>query len=133
MGSRRWAAWLILGRAAAFSRQEAGRSWGLSRQTRGLTFLKSSTTPEASDPRALKIRKLKKAIKRIGQLRLQDYLTLTTAQRVKIHGEDKVLAELATLIDGDVEALRRELQGPKLPKFQTIRPAAPERVHRFFF
>lgn len=55
-------------------------------------------------------KKLRKALKRIGELRRMDYLTLTTDQRVKISGEADVLEKLKGLGVADVEALRRKLQ-----------------------
>jgi len=55
-------------------------------------------------------KKLRKALKRIGELRRMDYMTLTTDQRVKIHGEADVLEKLGRLGVKDVEALRRKLQ-----------------------
>ena len=72
-----------------------------------------------SETSAKRIRKLKKNLKRIGELRHKDYLTLTTDQRVKIHGEHRVLAELASLLllndPDEQEALRMTLQ-PGLAK-----------------
>ena len=62
-----------------------------------------------------RVRKLKKALKRIGSLRREDYLTLKTAQRVKIHGEADVLEELRSLGVIDVEDVRAALQ-PGLEK-----------------
>ena len=39
-----------------------------------------------------------------------DYMTLTTDQRVKVHGEHEVIEKLRRLGVKDVEALRRKLQ-----------------------
>ncbi|KAJ1456115.1 hypothetical protein M885DRAFT_518636 [Pelagophyceae sp. CCMP2097] len=67
---------------------------------------------------AKRVRKLKKALKRIGELRLQDYNDLTQAQKEKVHGEHKVLRELQDRAgrNVDVEALRVSLQpGLRLP------------------
>ncbi len=49
------------------------------------------------------------ALKRIGELRRMDYMSLTTDQRVKIHGEHVVLEKLRRLGVANVEALRRKL------------------------
>ena len=67
-------------------------------------------------------KKLRKALKRIGELRRMDYMTLTTDQRVKIHGEHEVLEKLGRLGVKDVEALRRKLQPgleTPMPRSQT--------------
>ena len=69
--------------------------------------------PSTKTPEQKRVVKLKKALKRIGQLRLEDYATLKTEQRVKIHGEADVLDELRTL-GVDADALRLKLQ-PGLP------------------
>ena len=77
-----------------------------------------ATSMLAEDKGEKRVRKLKKALKRIGELRHQDYLDLTTDQRIKVHGEHLVLEELASLLDLDddsSEALRMTLQ-PGLAK-----------------
>ena len=77
----------------------------------------SLTTASAVDDNVRsdkRVRKLKKALKRIGELRHQDYLSLTTDQRVKVHGEHAVMDELAALLQlenaDEREALRVTLQ-----------------------
>ena len=82
-----------------------GRSVALSPRTRGLDAATDLTLEEK------RVRKLKKDLKRIGELRLRNYLTLKTEQRVKVHSEPDVLAELETLLgDTDLEVVRSALQ-----------------------
>ena len=60
-------------------------------------------------------------LKRIGELRKRDYLTLKTDQRVKVHSEPDVLVELAPFVGSPaaVEALRSKLQ----PELEPMAPS----------
>ena len=69
-------------------------------------------------------KKLRKALKRIGELRRMDYMSLTTDQRVKIHGEHEVLEKLGRLGVKDVEALRRKLQPGCVVRVRTSMPTS---------
>ena len=53
----------------------------------------------------------------------QDYMTLTTDQRVKIHGEHEVLEKLGRLGVKDVEALRRKLQPGRVVRVRKLQCA----------
>lgn len=80
--------------------------------------------PAAGDKR---VRKLKNQIKRITQLRRQDYLNLNNDQRQKLHGEPDVLRELSELIGGqEAEELRQRLQ-PGLDRLPRPQPWSKER------
>ena len=52
-----------------------------------------------------------------------DYMTLTTDQRVKIHGEHEVLEKLGRLGVKDVEALRRKLQPGRVVRVRKLQCA----------
>ena len=81
--------------------------------------------PSTKTPEEKRVVKLKKALKRIGQLRREDYAQLKTDQRVKIHGEADVLDEL-TALGVDAEALRAKLQ-PGLGPMPRSKPWSKER------
>ena len=89
-----------------------------SKQARLKSSQMSEVGPSLIDGKGDKrVRKLKKALKRIGELRLMNYVSLTTDQRKKIHGEWEVLEELGALLPQgeDVELLRLQLQ-PRCPQ-----------------
>ena len=88
----------------------------------------AAASPPAANARSDKEKlekKLRKALKRIGQLRREDYMSLTTDQRVKIHGEPDVLAKLGSL-GVDAEAVRQKLQ-PGLPPIPRSKEWSRER------
>lgn len=96
--------------------------------SQGQTGTADDTSFSDSDASAEKrVRKLKKSLKRIGELRTMNYIKLTTEQRQKVHGEAKVLTELQTLVgpSQDVELIRVKLQPGcpnPMPESQTWTP-----------
>mmetsp|Transcript_52001 Transcript_52001/g.96754 ORF Transcript_52001/g.96754 Transcript_52001/m.96754 type:complete len:190 (+) Transcript_52001:23-592(+) len=72
---------------------------------RGSSRLMMAIDDGAPDETAKRIKRLKKDLKRIGELRKLDYLTLKTDQRVKVHSEPDVLVELRSLMDLDEDEL----------------------------
>lgn len=82
----------------------------IDRTTPPVTVLAANPMEEDGPKRT---RKLKKALKRIAELRRLDYLTLTTDQRVKVHSEPEICGELEELMGqtpDQIEVLRFKLQ-----------------------